>query len=57
MYRRVMEITGDDPLPYGLQPNRRIVEELIGHAVSQQVLARPPVVEDLFPESTHDLTA
>jgi 4,5-dihydroxyphthalate decarboxylase len=57
MYQRVMEITGDDPLPYGLAPNQRVVEELIAHAVSQKVLDRPPLVPDLFPESTRALTA
>jgi 4,5-dihydroxyphthalate decarboxylase len=56
-YKRVMEITGNDPLPYGLAPNRPMLEELIGHAVTQQVLERPPVVEDLFATSTHDLIA
>jgi 4,5-dihydroxyphthalate decarboxylase len=57
MYKRVMEITGDDPLPYGIAPNRPMIEQLIGHAVRQRILERPPAVEDLFPENTHDLTA
>jgi 4,5-dihydroxyphthalate decarboxylase len=57
MYKRVMEITGNDPLPYGLAPNRPMLEELIDHAVTQQVLERPPAVEDLFATSTHDLIA
>lgn len=57
MYKRVMEITGDDPLPYGIAPNRPMIEQLIGHAVRQRILESPPTVEDLFPESTHDLTA
>lgn len=57
MYKRVMEITGDDPLPYGIAPNRPIIELLIHHAVSQGILERQPAVEDLFHESTHDLTA
>jgi 4,5-dihydroxyphthalate decarboxylase len=57
MYRRVMEIIDDDPLPYGIAPNRPMIEQLIGHAVRQRILDRPPAVEDLFPESTHDLTA
>src|SRR3954471_20495127 len=33
VHQRVMEITGD-PLPYGIAPNRRVVEELIGHALT-----------------------
>jgi 4,5-dihydroxyphthalate decarboxylase len=56
MYRRVLEITGADPLPYGIAPNRAMIEQLIRHAVSQQILDRPPAVEELFPESTLDLT-
>ena len=57
MYQRVMRITGRDPLPYGIEPNRAILETLIRHAVSQRILARPVAVEGIFPESTHDLVA
>jgi 4,5-dihydroxyphthalate decarboxylase len=56
MYRRVMEITGGDPLPYGIEPNRGVIEELIEHAVSQRILDRRPSVEALFAESTLNLT-
>jgi 4,5-dihydroxyphthalate decarboxylase len=55
MYRRVMEITGADPLPYGIEPNRAVIEELIGHAVSQRILDRRPDVGSLFAEGTRDL--
>jgi 4,5-dihydroxyphthalate decarboxylase len=57
MYKRVMGITGEDPLPYGIAPNRAMIDQLISHAVRQRILDRPPAVADLFPESTHDLTA
>ncbi|WP_214110835.1 hypothetical protein [Acrocarpospora catenulata] len=57
MYRRVMETTGQDPLPYGIAPNLAMIEELISHAVRQRILDRPPAVTDLFPESTHNLIA
>lgn len=57
MYRRVMEITGADPLPYGIDPNQDILEQLVGHAVTQKILDRPVGVESLFHESTHDLVA
>jgi 4,5-dihydroxyphthalate decarboxylase len=57
MYRRVMDITGADPLPYGIGPNRAMIDLLVRHAVSQKVLSRPAAAEELFPESTHDLTA
>jgi 4,5-dihydroxyphthalate decarboxylase len=48
LHRRVREITGADPLPYGLEPNRAVVEELIDHAVAQKILRRRPAVDELF---------
>jgi 4,5-dihydroxyphthalate decarboxylase len=57
MYRRVMELTGTDPLPYGIAPNRAVLEELVRHAVSQRILDRPVALETVFAESTHGLTA
>jgi 4,5-dihydroxyphthalate decarboxylase len=56
VHRRVMEITGD-PLPYGIAPNRRVLEELIGHALAQGIITRRVSVEELFAPSTHDLVA
>ncbi|MYZ36009.1 MULTISPECIES: 4,5-dihydroxyphthalate decarboxylase [unclassified Streptomyces] len=57
MYRRVMDETGADPLPYGIEPNRAVLETLVRHAVDQRILDRPPVMEELFAESTRDLRA
>ena len=57
MYERVMQITGGDPLPYGIAPNRAMIDQIIRYAVDQQILTRPVAAEDLFPESTHHLTA
>jgi 4,5-dihydroxyphthalate decarboxylase len=51
MYVRVMEITGGDPLPYGIEPNQAAIEELIGHAMRQKILTRRPAVEDMFAAS------
>jgi 4,5-dihydroxyphthalate decarboxylase len=48
MYARVLEITGKDPLPYGVAPNRATIEELIDHAVRQKILQRRPAVDTLF---------
>jgi 4,5-dihydroxyphthalate decarboxylase len=56
MHERVMEITGD-PLPYGIAPNRKVIESLIGHASAQGIITRPVRVEDLFAHGTHSLTA
>jgi 4,5-dihydroxyphthalate decarboxylase len=57
IHRRVMEITGADPLPYGIEPNRAMIEKLLDHAVRQRILERRPAVESLFAESTLDMTA
>ncbi|MCE7006977.1 hypothetical protein LWC34_29725 [Kibdelosporangium philippinense] len=57
MYRRVREITGTDPLPYGIAPNRPMIDKLIDHAMRQGILDRRPAVEDLFAPDTLDLTA
>lgn len=56
-YRRVLELTGQDPLPYGLAPNRAVLEELMRHAVNQRILDRPADLDALFAPSTHDLVA
>jgi 4,5-dihydroxyphthalate decarboxylase len=56
MHLAVMEITDADPLPYGIEPNRGVIEELLDHAMAQRILTRRPVVEDLFAEGTLDLT-
>ena len=57
MHARVLEITGADPLPYGVEPNRRAIEELIDHATRQRILDRRPAVDSLFAEGTLELTA
>lgn len=48
MYARVMEITGSDPLPYGIEPNRATLEHLVDHAVRQSIIKRPPTIESVF---------
>ena len=55
VHRRVMEITGGDPLPYGIEPNRRTLEELISSAVGQGILSRAPKIEELFAPATRNL--
>jgi 4,5-dihydroxyphthalate decarboxylase len=54
VHRRVMEITGD-PLPYGIPPNRHVLEELVRHSATQGIITKPVAAEDLFPPSTHGL--
>src|SRR5712691_4533557 len=55
LHRQVMEITGRDPLPYGIAPNRQALEEIIQYALEQRIIARPVTVEELFPPNTHAL--
>ena len=57
MYRRVMEVTGADPLPYGIEPNRAVLERLMRHAIDQRILERPLPLDELFAEATRTLTA
>src|SRR6185503_18685267 len=47
VYRRVMEITGGDPLPYGIEPNRQMLEAVIRHSLEQGIISRPVAVEEL----------
>jgi 4,5-dihydroxyphthalate decarboxylase len=56
LHARVLEVTGRDPLPYGVEPNRAVIEELIDHALSQRILERRPAVESLFAPGTLGLT-
>ena len=46
-FKRVMDVIGD-PLPYGIEPNRRMLEAIIGHAVEQGIIPRRVLVEDIF---------
>lgn len=55
VHARVAEITGGDPLPYGIEPNRAVLEELIDHALAQRILRRRPSVDELFAAETRDL--
>jgi 4,5-dihydroxyphthalate decarboxylase len=55
LHKRVMQVTGD-PLPYGIAPNRAVIEELIGHALKQGIITKPVTVEELFVPSTRGLT-
>jgi len=54
MHRRVMEIAGD-PLPYGIAPNRKMIEELIGHTLTQGIISQPVTADELFARGTREL--
>jgi 4,5-dihydroxyphthalate decarboxylase len=55
LHRRVMEITGNDPLPYGIEPNRQALEEIIGYATSQGILTKPVSVDAMFAPNVREL--
>jgi 4,5-dihydroxyphthalate decarboxylase len=57
VHRRVMAQTGADPLPYGLEPNRAMLQAALGSAFEQGILSRLPTLEALFPANTHHLAA
>jgi 4,5-dihydroxyphthalate decarboxylase len=57
LHRRVMEITGRDPLPYGINLNRNVLGELIEAAAEQKIIPRVFPIEDLFARDTHGLSA
>ena len=44
---RVMEAVGD-PLPYGIEENRRNLEAIVQYSVEQGILSRPFRIEELF---------
>jgi 4,5-dihydroxyphthalate decarboxylase len=48
MYSRVLQTTGRDPLPYGVEPNRAMLEQLMEFALAQRILSRPVDVDDVF---------
>jgi 4,5-dihydroxyphthalate decarboxylase len=55
LHRRVMEITGRDPLPYGIEPNRQALEELVRSARDQRILDRTIEIDELFAPATRSL--
>jgi ABC-type nitrate/sulfonate/bicarbonate transport system substrate-binding protein len=56
VHQLVMEITGD-PLPYGIEPNRQMLDAILQYSVEQGILTKPFTVEELFAPSTRTLTA
>jgi 4,5-dihydroxyphthalate decarboxylase len=55
MYQRVAEITGADPMPYGIAPNQAMIDQLIRYAVDQKILDKPVTAQEIFAPATHDL--
>lgn len=55
LHKRVMDITGKDPLPYGIAPNAQALDEVIASALEQKIITKPITAEELFPRNTHSL--
>lgn len=53
---RVEEITGSDPLPYGVTENLPTLEALIDTAMQQGILRHRPAWEDVFAASTMEMS-
>jgi 4,5-dihydroxyphthalate decarboxylase len=46
-FKKVMDVTGD-PLPYGIEPNRKMLEAVVTHAVEQGIIPKHVTVDELF---------
>lgn len=57
VYRRVMQITGTDPLPYGIAPNRSMLEQAVQSALAQGIITQPVEIDALFAPATQGLVA
>lgn len=52
-FARFTEITGRaDPLPYGLEANHAVLEQLMANATAQGILTKPVALEDIFAAET-----
>ena len=47
-FKRTAGMVGGDPLPYGIEANRKAMEAIIAAATSQHILTKPTKVEDVF---------
>jgi 4,5-dihydroxyphthalate decarboxylase len=49
------QIFGDDPYPYGVRANRKMMENLIDYSYEQGLISTKPKMEDLFTSNTLEL--
>lgn len=54
-YKKIIDM-GQDPLPYGIAPNRQVLEAVIQHSLEQGIITKPFTVDELFAAGTHGLT-
>jgi 4,5-dihydroxyphthalate decarboxylase len=56
LHAKVMEVTGwSDPLPYGIEPNRHVLDSLIVQARDQHILAAAVDLDAMFAPSVRHL--
>jgi len=55
LHRRVMEITGRDPLPYGIAPNRQTLEEMNEIAIALERCSQLAIGFNRMPQSLQEL--
>ena len=55
LHRRIIDELDRDPLPYGIEPNRVMLEQLLDHATRQGILQQRPELGELFHPTTTDL--
>jgi hypothetical protein len=48
VHTRVLQTTGADPLPYGVEPNRAMLEQLMEYALDQRILTMPVGIDEVF---------
>jgi 4,5-dihydroxyphthalate decarboxylase len=52
-FQKFREVTGKaDPLPYGVEANRAVLDKLMENAVAQGILTKPIALEDAFVANT-----
>ncbi len=56
LYARMLQMHAD-PLPYGIAPNRKVLEELLAHAKTQRILTKTTNIESVFAPATLELCA
>ena len=51
-YHRMIDVVGEDPIPYGVESSRKTLETFVGFNVDQKVIPEAVDVDELFPEAT-----
>lgn len=56
IFQRFTQVTGQrDPLPYGIEANRAVLDELMENAIAQGILTEPLRLDEVFAAETLDL--